>query len=74
MTYDEALEKIVENINDLLNIRVGFLSVDSYLSDFLWGDTPENRALAEQLGLRLGVSVKRNDPITAIARRMSEEK
>lgn len=71
MTYDDALSTVIQSINDLLKIECAFVSDESTLSDFLWGDTPENNNLATQLGVTLGVPVKRKDYIVEIAQKVA---
>lgn len=73
MSYEDALKMVIENINDLLHIKCVWVSQQSALSDFLWGDTPENRAKAAELGHRLQVEVQRTDLIVDIAKRLSEK-
>jgi hypothetical protein len=48
------------------------VSNDSYLSDFLWGESPENTRLANKLGEILGIPVSRRDKIVDIATRLSK--
>lgn len=67
---NQVIGILTDAINDLLSIKVAFISDRSSLSDFLWGDTPENRRLTQALAQRLGIQIDRKDRLIDIADKM----
>lgn len=67
---NQAIGILTDAINDLLSIEVAFISDESMLSDFLWGDTEENRMLTLKLSQRLGIQIDRKDYLIDIADKM----
>lgn len=67
---NQAIGILTNAINDLLNIEVAFISDESMLSDFLWGDTEENRKLTLLLSQKLGIQIDRKDYLIDIADKM----
>lgn len=61
---------LIDAINEVLGIEVAFISDESYLSDFLWGDTEENRLLTLKLSQKLGIEISRKDALIDIADKM----
>lgn len=67
---NQAIGILIDAINELLHIKVAFISDESYLSDFLWGDTEENRLLTLKLSQKLGIEISRKDALIDIADKM----
>lgn len=67
---NQAIGILIDAINELLDIKVAFISDESYLSDFLWGDTEENRLLTLKLSQKLGIEISRKDALIDIADKM----
>jgi hypothetical protein len=67
---NQAIGILIDAINELLNINVTFIYDESCLSDFLCGDTEENRILTLKLSQKLGIEISRKDALIDIADKM----
>lgn len=65
------MDRLLDVICDVVGIGTPWVSDGSALSDFLWGDDPENNEMTAEMGRRLGVPVDRRDLLVDIADRMA---
>lgn len=63
---NQAVGIVADAIEDVLGITIAFISDRTHLSDFLWGDTPENQRLTQALAQRLGIQIDRKDSLIDI--------